>query len=127
MEQKLITDKSTAGLNVSEQESKLELTRKFHDKSKKYNQERETERIDEENKRIFQRLMNIACFDAKTMVPNTVIAPKSLNAVKRKNDVKRIINDNKKMYETLKNVKPTIRQRELLQSYQNSRKHKFDY
>lgn len=84
MEQKLLTDKSVTGLNISEQESKLELTRKFHDKSKKYSQERENGRIDEENKRMFQRLMNIACFDTKTMIPNTVIAPKSLNAVKRK-------------------------------------------
>lgn len=57
---------------------------------------------------MFNRLTKITCFDKKALIPDTIIAPKSLNAINRKHEIEEIMRNNVKMFNTLKNVKPTI-------------------
>ena len=50
---------------------KLALTRKFYENSLHFKRRIKEQTIDEENKKMFSRLMKIVSFDSKSAIPNT--------------------------------------------------------
>ena len=56
----------------NEMDSKLALTRKFFENSLNFRRRIKEQNIDEENKKMFGRLMKIVSFDSKSVIPNTV-------------------------------------------------------
>ena len=106
----------------NEMEDKLNLTRKFYKNSTRFRDQVANQRLNQENDRIFNRLIKIACHDSKSSVPSTINPVKMLHADKRKQEAQKIDNENIKMFTALKNVQPTIKRKDWTQHYQHTRK-----